>query len=35
MKAGRIKADQPRLVWIERIAAFLSFIWQKISPPRP
>jgi glycosyltransferase involved in cell wall biosynthesis len=34
MKAGRIKPDQPHVVWIERIAAFLRFIWQKISPPR-
>ena len=35
MKAGRIKADQPRVVWLEKIASLLSFIWQKISPPRP
>jgi glycosyltransferase involved in cell wall biosynthesis len=35
MKAGRIKPDQPRLRGLERLAAFLSFIWQKKSPPRP
>jgi glycosyltransferase involved in cell wall biosynthesis len=35
MKAGRIKPDQPRIAWIEKVASFLSFVWQKISPPRP
>jgi glycosyltransferase involved in cell wall biosynthesis len=35
VKAGRIKPDQPRVVWIERVASLLSFIWLKISPPRP
>jgi glycosyltransferase involved in cell wall biosynthesis len=35
MKAGRIKPDQPRVAWIEKVAGLLSFIWQKISPPRP
>jgi glycosyltransferase involved in cell wall biosynthesis len=35
MKAGRIKADQPRLPWIEKVASVLSFLWRKKSPPRP
>ena len=34
MKAGRIKPDQPRDAMIEKVAALLSFVWQKISPPR-
>jgi glycosyltransferase involved in cell wall biosynthesis len=34
MKAGRIKPDQPRIAWIEKVASLLSSIWQKISPPR-
>jgi glycosyltransferase involved in cell wall biosynthesis len=34
LKAGRIKSDQPRIVWMEKVASFLSLIWQKISPPR-
>jgi len=34
MKAGRIKPDQPRVAWIEKVASLLSSIWQKISPPR-
>jgi glycosyltransferase involved in cell wall biosynthesis len=34
VKAGRIKPDQPRVVWIEKVASLLSFIWLKISPPR-
>jgi glycosyltransferase involved in cell wall biosynthesis len=34
MKAGRIKSDQPRVAWIEKIASILSSIWLKISPPR-
>ena len=34
MKAGRIKPDQPRVAWIEKIASILSSIWLKISPPR-
>ena len=34
MKAGRIKPDQPRDAMIEKVAGLLSFIWQKISPPR-
>ncbi len=34
MKAGRIKSDQPRIGWLERIARILSFVWLKISPPR-
>ena len=34
MKAGRIKPDQPRVGWIEKIAGILSSIWLRISPPR-
>ncbi len=34
MKAGRIKPDQPRVIWIERVAGLLCSIWQKISPPQ-
>jgi glycosyltransferase involved in cell wall biosynthesis len=34
MKAGRIKPDQPRVAWIEKIASVLSAIWLRISPPR-